>query len=143
MLIYVSKHAPERIVRSEGALMAMNAEGLRSLNEIYALPKNCTEANMRSAHVPEVLTLCVPRLSAKNENRAGLIHLLPGTKAVATSRMFVLPGGRLVSPYAANTYDMARDGAVEIEHIKIHSQHREVDGWVVAGQLQRVCCAMP
>jgi len=124
--------------------MAVSTDGLRTLDAMYALPKDCTEANMRSARVTEVLSLCnVPQPSLKSENRAGLIYLWPGTKAMATGRKFVLPGGRTVVPYSANTYDMARDGAVEIEHIKIHDQHLEADGWVVAAELQHVCCAMP
>lgn len=100
MLIYVGIHAPERIVRPEGALMAVSPDGLRTLNAMHALPKDCTEANMRSARVTEVVTLCsVPQPPLKGENRAGLVYLLPGTKAVATDRKFVLPGGRSVVPY--------------------------------------------
>ena len=55
---YIKTHAPERIVRPQGALLATDVEGLRRLNELYALPKTCTESNMRKAQVPEGLTLC-------------------------------------------------------------------------------------
>jgi hypothetical protein len=36
-------------------------------------------------------------------------------------RPFLVGGGRLVDPYSANSYDMARarDGAVEVETIRI------------------------
>lgn len=144
--IYFERHAPERIVGPQGALLAMNDAGLRRLNELYALPKTCTESNMRKAQakgqVLAVLALCqVPKPPAEIEKRIGLVDLLPGTEAVATDRMFALPGGRLVKPYAANTFDMARDGAVEVEHIK--AQQNRIDGWVVPWQLQRVCCPMP
>jgi hypothetical protein len=142
--IYIRTHAPKRIVSPQGALLATDVEGLRRLNELYAFPKTCTESNVRKAQVLEVMTLCaVSKPPAGIEDRAGLVHLLPGTKAMATYRKFLLPGGRLVNPYAANTYDMARDGAVEVEHIKARGQNRTLDGWVVVGQLQTVCCAMP
>jgi hypothetical protein len=55
---------------------------------------------------------------------------------VNTDRRFVLSEGRLIAPYPANTYDMARDGAVEIEKIKITSPPNEgLEGLVQMGFL--------
>ena len=61
----------------------------------------------------------------------GVILIPEGTKAVYTDRRFVLPGGRLVEPYAATVSDMARDGAVEVERIKItQPPYENLEGWV-------------
>jgi hypothetical protein len=133
----------KRIVRTahgEGALMATKPDGLRQLNELYSLPKICTEANMRTARVTDAMALCVPvSKQTPNDIGPGLVRIFEGTKATVTGRMFVLPGGRLVEPYPSNTYDIARDGAVEIERIKITQPPNEgLEGWVYSGSLGRV-----
>ena len=140
---YLFSVNPGRIVRTapgEGALMATDSAGLRQLNDLYSLPKTCTEANMRSGHVPEVLFLCQPVSKAiPSEFGSGLVRIPEGTKGVMTDRKFVLPGGRLVEPFPANTFDMARNGAVEVERIRI-TQPPSVglEGWVYTGSLGRV-----
>ena len=146
--VYVKAHAPERVIKPQGALLARDAEGLRRLNELYAMPKTCTESNMRRAQTLEALAICgvLAKPPVEIGNLGSLIYLPPGTKAVGTERRFVFPGGRLANPYATksyNTYDLARDGAVAVEHIQVQLQNRGVDGWVVAEQLYHVCCAMP
>jgi hypothetical protein len=105
-----------RIVRKGGAPMATGPSALLRLHGLYLTPKNCTEENMRKAHLP--LTLCTPNQNA-SQDVPGLVHLREGTKAIAIDRKFLLPGGRLVEPYPASTYDMARDGAIEVVRLKI------------------------
>jgi hypothetical protein len=138
-----------RTADGKGAVMATNSDGLRLLDEMYSLPKTCTEANMRAArealaHKPEeamkVIRLCWPvSKPIPNDIGPGLVRISEGTRGIVTGRMFVLPGGRLVEPYAANTYDMARDGAIEVERIRINQPPNEgLEGWVYTGSLCRV-----
>jgi hypothetical protein len=138
-----------RTADGKGTLMATDSDGLRLLDEMYSLPKTCTEANMRAArealpHKPEeavkVIRLCWPvSKPVPNDLGPGLVRISEGTEGIVTNRQFVLPGGRLVEPYAANTYDMARDGAIEVERIKItQSPNVGLEGWVYTGSLGRV-----
>ena len=139
----VGKQEMIRFVRSGGeggALMAVDADGLRQLNSLYALPKTCTLANTQTTPMPEAMFLCFPRPKpiAREMIVKGVILLPEGTKATYMGRRFVLPGGRLVQPYAANTYDMARDGAVEVERIRItQPPHENLEGWVYTQLLGR------
>lgn len=143
----------KRIVRSarhgEGALMATNSDGLRRLQEMYSLPKTCTEANMRTAR--EALALKKPEDAMKvflcwpaskpipDDVGLGLVRIPEGTKGTAIGRQFVLPEGRLVEPYSANRFDMARDGAIEVERIRItQPPNVGLEGWVYTGFLGRV-----
>jgi hypothetical protein len=138
-----------RTADGKGTLMATNSDGLRQLHDFYALPKTCAEANMRTArealaHKPEeairVIRLCWPvSKPIPNNIGPGLVRIPEGTRGIVTNRQFVLPGGRLVEPYAANTYDMARDGAIEVERIKItQPPNAGLEGWVYTGALGRV-----
>ncbi len=125
-----------RFVRSGGeggALMAVAADGLKQLNDLYSLPKTCTEANVRTTPFPAVMSLCSPTTKpiVRDMIVKGMILLPEGTKAIYRGRRFVLPGGRLAEPYAANTYDMARDGAVKVERIRItQPPYENLEGWV-------------
>lgn len=99
--------------------MATNPDGLRQLHDLYSLPKTCTEANMRAAGM-EVLFLCQPvSKPIPDDIGLALVRIPEGTKGTAIGRQFLLPEGRLVQPYSANTFDMARDGAIEVERIRI------------------------
>lgn len=142
LFYYLGKQARIRIVRGDAA-MAFDAEGLRRLNELYSLPKTCTEENMRTATLLIRLHACFPsRKPISVEDAKNGIFLVPdGTAAEYEGRSFVLPGGRLVLPYPSNTYDMARDGAVEVEKIRITQPPNEgLEGWIEVHFLQRVCC---
>ena len=130
--------------------MAVDGDGLRYLNELYSFPKTCTEANVRAARDPQAnLKLCYPAYLnlvpvTSSVVKKGVILVPSGTRGISVGRSFILPGGRLVQPYAANTFEMARDGAVEVERIRITQPPNEnLEGWVVEGFLGRVCCAMP
>lgn len=53
-----------------------------------------------------------------------------GTKANIQNRQF-LQDGKLVEPYAANSYDMQKNRAIEVESVKIKDgPHRELQGWL-------------
>jgi len=52
-------------------------------------------------------------MSPKAAPPAVAINIPNGTKGRAVDRKF-LKGGILVDPYPANTYDMEREGAVEV-----------------------------
>ena len=120
--------------------MATNSDGLRQLHDLYCLPKTCTEVNMRAARVPEVLFLCQPvSKPIRDDIGLGLVRIPEGTKGTAIGRQFVLPEGRLVEPYSANRFDMARDGAIEVERIRItQPPNVGLEGWVYTGSLGRV-----
>jgi hypothetical protein len=95
---------------------------------------------MRTAGVTEAMSLCFPvSKPIPNDLGPGLVRIPEGTRGTATGRMFVLPGGRLAEPYPANTFDMARDGAIEVERIRItQPPNRGLEGWVYTGSLRRV-----
>jgi hypothetical protein len=148
-LQYLEKQARIRIVRSgtgSGALMAVDSRGLRQLNELYSLPRTCSEANFLAASdLDTKFRLCYPVLPPITFQmvKKGVVLIPEGTRAVYLGSRFILPGGRLVNPYAANTYDMARDGAVEVERIRITQPPNEnLEGWVQTGFLGRVCCGL-
>ena len=62
-----------RTPQKNGALMATDSDGLRKLNELYSLPKNCTETNMRASKVPEALFVCTPVVkSLSDETTSGV-----------------------------------------------------------------------
>jgi hypothetical protein len=133
----------KRIVRTdhgEGALMATNSDGLRHLEDLYSLSKTCTEANMRKARLTEAMSLCRPVSKSRPDDVGpGLVRVTEGTRGTVTGRMFVLPGGRLVEPYPANTYDMAKDGAIEVERLRItQPPNPGLEGWVYTGSPGRV-----
>jgi hypothetical protein len=68
-----------------------------------------------------------------------LVLVSDKTRAHYKDRKFLLPGGRLVEPYSANSFDMERDEAVEVERVRIiEGPHKGLEGWVPAGCLQRL-----
>jgi hypothetical protein len=128
--------------------MATNSDGLRQLDEIYSLPKTCTEANIRAARIPEAravdpegpfkaLQLCWPASKPiPKDIGLGLVRISEGTVGIVTDRKFVLPGGRLVEPYSANSFDMARDGAIEVQRLRFTDPpHTGLEGWLYSGSL--------
>jgi hypothetical protein len=148
-LWYLGRQERVRIVRSAvrtgGALMAVNSEGLLQLNEHYSLPKTCSLENMQEAKDLSNAFLCAPLHPPVTSQivKPGVVVIPEGTRAFYLGRSFILPGGRLVAPYAANTYDMARDGAVEVERIRItQAPNENLEGWVEIHFLGRVCCGL-
>jgi hypothetical protein len=147
-LRYLDSQARIRILRSStgsGVLMAVNAEGLRELNELYSLPKTCSPDNFYSADILTKIQLCnpIPRSITSAMVKNGLVLIPEGTRAIYMGRHFILPGGRLVFPYASDTFDMARDGAVEVERVRItQPPNTNLEGWVETHFLGRVCCGL-
>jgi hypothetical protein len=143
MLLYLQyiggKKGIIRTVRSNtgsGVLMAVDADGLRQLSELYSWSQTCTEANLQPGS--GILTkICLPKfnfterpMTSQMINK-GVVLIPEGTTGLCTGRRFVLPGGRLVEPYAANEYDMERDGVIEVERIRITRPPSEnLEGWV-------------
>ena len=151
MLLYLQymggKKGIIRTVRSNtgsGVLMAVDADGLRKLSELYSWSQTCTEANLQPGS--GILTkICLPRFNFTERPMTsqminnGVVVIPEGKTGLCTGRRFVLPGGRLVEPYAANEYDMARDGAIVIERIRITGPSKEnLEGWVEIHFLGRV-----
>ncbi len=65
---------------------------------------------------------------------AGIL-LKPGSKITVLGRRFLQPG-ELVESYAANSYDMQRNLAVEVLFVEVqHGQQRQLQGW-----LPHYCC---
>jgi hypothetical protein len=68
-----------------------------------------------------------------------LVFVPNKTRGITKGSQFLLKGGRLVEPYSANTYDMLRDGAVEVERIKItEGPQTGLVGWLPPHLLQRL-----
>ena len=83
---------------------------------------------------PILLALDVPTLrnllSPASGPSGAAIPVPNGTKGRMMDRKF-FRGGELVVPYAANSYDMERDGAVEVVLFEItEGPQRGVRGWV-------------
>jgi hypothetical protein len=69
----------------------------------------------------------------------GLVFIRKGTRGRYRGRRFLIKGDRLVEPYPANYYDMIRDGAIEVERIKIvEGPHKGLEGWAHPNDLQRL-----
>ena len=78
-------------------------------------------------------------MRANSRTSPGLVFLPNGTKGVWKGRRFLLEGGRLVEPHPANSYDMIRDGAVEIERIRVtEGPQKGLEGWIPSDRLQRL-----
>ena len=125
--------------------MAVDPDGLKRLNELHSLPKACTQEAMAASGDQLRFQACVPSHKPVRGgiSEKGLIVIPGGTESEFEGRRFVLPGGRLVIPYPANTYDMARDGAIEVEKVKItHGPNQGREGWIETGFLGRVCCGL-
>jgi hypothetical protein len=130
--------------------MAVDADGLRELNELYALPKACTKDLGQSTadavmKMRLLLQFCSPDPPPITNNmiRKGVVLIPEGRRALSIGKWgIILPGGRLVDYYPATTYEMARDGAVEVEQIRIAQPPNEnLEGWIVTQFLGRICCS--
>jgi hypothetical protein len=100
-----------------GVWIAANDDGLRVMSDQIISP------------------LGVP----SNTADGNLVFVPNKTKGIAKGRRFLLKDGRLIQPYPANTYDMLRDGAVEVERIKItEGSQRGLMGWLPSYYLQRL-----
>jgi len=65
-----------------------------------------------------------------------VIAIPNGTKGRVLQRRY-LKGGKLVMPYSANSYDMERDGAIEVALFEVsEGPKRGVKGWVQASFLR-------
>jgi hypothetical protein len=68
-----------------------------------------------------------------------LVFVPNKTRGIARGERFLLKGGRLVIPYSANTYDLQRDGAMEVEGIEItEGPQTGVMGWAPVNYFQRL-----
>jgi hypothetical protein len=75
-------------------------------------------------------------IAAEGEVPGDVIRLPNGTKGRVIERKF-LRGGILVDPYPANSYDMERDGAIEVELFEVtEGPSRGAKGWVRAAYLR-------
>ena len=102
---------------SGGIFIAIDQNGLRMLSETIEMDAN------------------IPKLQAER----GLVFIRNGTRARYLGQKFLIKGSRLVEPYSANSYDMARDGAIEVERIKImEGPSKGLKGWVQPQSLQRL-----
>jgi hypothetical protein len=133
-IAYLKKQDRVRIVRNGagGALLAVDADGLRLLNEYYALPKTCTEKDVRGTI--KILG-CYPTLTHITDGmiKKGLVLIAERTRAEITAESYVFPDGRLVSNYSGTLFQCAKDGAVHVERIRItHPPHKNLEGWVAA-----------
>ena len=101
----------------EGVWVATNEDGLRALSEMNAAASD----------------------APKREVRSRLVFIPNETRGRYMGRKFLLSGGRLVDPYPANSYDMQRVEAVEVEKIKItEGPSKGLEGWVRSNQLKRL-----
>jgi hypothetical protein len=127
-IAYLNKQDRIRIVRNDlgGALMAVDVEGLRLLNEYYASLLN--EFN------PSQTLIRVTDGMIKN----GLVLIPEGTKAEFIDESCVFPGGRLEPQYLDNRFQMWKHRAVHVERIRItQPPHKNLEGWVAADFLSR------
>src|SRR5665213_2167126 len=127
LLTYYVNHEMRLRIVSDGrsALMAVDSEGLRQLNSLYALPGICADAAFRARTDPGTwLKLCLRGVPVTSETtRKGMVLLPAGTRAISLDTRYVLPGGQFAVSYSApNINAMIRDGVVEVEHIKITQQ---------------------
>jgi hypothetical protein len=78
-------------------------------------------------------------MRANRRTSPGLVFLPNGTKGVWKAQRFLLESGRLVEPYPANSYDMVRDGALEVEKIQVtEGPQKGLEGWIPSERLQRI-----
>jgi len=107
-----------------GVWIAADDDGLRVMSNKPLIPPS-----------PFGFQLAIPTNTAD----AKLVFVPNKTRGILKGRQFLLKGGRLVQPYSANTYDMLRDGAVEVERIKItEGPQKGLTGWLPSGYLQRL-----
>jgi hypothetical protein len=148
LLHYIGHQMRLRIVPDgSGALMAVDADGLRQLNALYALPKVCGDAEFRTRTDPGAwLKLCMRAVPIKPETvKKGTVLLPAGTKAISMDTRYVLPDGRFAVSYSPpNISRTITDGVVEVEHVRItQPPGRNLEGWVAGGYLQRTFGPFP
>jgi hypothetical protein len=111
-------------VPNAGVWIATDDEGLRAMSNQPLVPPSLF--GFPSA---------VPINTANDK----LVFVPNKTRGITKGSQFLLKGGRLVEPYSANTYDMLRDGAVEVERIKItEGPQTGLVGWLPPHLLQRL-----
>lgn len=119
-ILYLENLGRLRIVGAGagGALVAVDARGLQLLNAYYAMPKACSE--MTGRETTKIFS-CYPSLGhiADDMIKPGIVLIPEGTRAEAIGESFVFPNGRLVPQYSGSLFQMARDGAVHVERIRI------------------------
>lgn len=141
--LYLSRQLQKRIVPDgTGALMALNADGLRQLNILYARPRACGDRDIRSRlESGEWWTLCMQPIQIPSAVGNGLVLLPPGTKAKSLKTQVVFADGTLAdSEKFRNQAAETRAGAVEVERIELKGASRNNrTGWVPRGYLQCEC----
>jgi hypothetical protein len=100
LLFYLNETLQRRIVPDgPGALMAIDADGLRELHllYVYASPKICGDAHYRrSTDFMTVHELCDRAVPITPETvKKGLVLLRGGTRAVSLHLGYILAGGHL------------------------------------------------
>jgi hypothetical protein len=119
----LSQRMAERVVRPEGALIAVDADGLRELNELYALPKICGDSNFAKQADPRpYIARCVKavRLTPEIVSK-GTILLAAGTRARSLGTRQVLQDGYV---------------PLQVEKVRVTDGSNEGRvGWVVDGYL--------
>jgi hypothetical protein len=127
--------------------MAVDADGLRQLNALYALPKVCADETFRArTDLGTWLKLCLRAIPITPETvKKGTVLLLAGTKAISLDTRYVLPDGQFAVSYSPpNKNRMTADGVVEVEHIRItQPPNKNLEGWIVSGTLQCDCSPLP
>ena len=117
-----------RIVNSgpndAGVWIAIDDDGLRVLSDQLLISQDLFG-----------LRYLIPTNTANDK----LVFVPNKTRGIAKGVRFLLKGGLLVPPYPANTDDMLRDRAVEVERIKItEGPQAGVVGWLPSQYLQRL-----
>src|ERR1022692_3598319 len=133
-LAYLKKQDRVRIVRNGagGALLVVDAEGLRLLNDYYALPKTCSEKDVRGT-IKILDCYQTMRHITDGMIKKGVVLIPEGTRAEVTAESYVFPDGRLVSHYSGTLFQSAKDGAVPVERIRItQAPQKNLEGWVEA-----------
>lgn len=135
-LVVIGRMTPVYEIRSyhkTGALVATDEDGLRKIHLLYALPKACTETNVRAADVLTVYFVCspLPKPITLDMVTKGLVWVPEGVEIQHLAGGGFLPDGQIVKPYSANTYDMARDGATSVSRGRILQAPNEGrEGWI-------------
>jgi hypothetical protein len=91
---YVGRQMRRRIVPNRGgALMALDADGVRELSALYAVPTFCGDRNFQKT--ANYLTSCLKATRITSERiKKGLVLLPAETRGVATDTRYILSGGK-------------------------------------------------
>jgi len=80
--------------------------------------------------------IAAPRV-VTSDGLQGVVSIPNGTKGRVVDRK-IYRDGRLIDPYPTSRNEMERDGAVELERIRItEGPHKGVEGWVLSSVLRR------